>query len=101
MEGKMSEVDLLVEVTVERDHEGRNLTTKSWRRAFRLPIQKSAIAQAWGTQKFNMELANALTNEVVKVQITGSSQDASHHLAAGRMFGWSGKVQGRQGVFEK
>lgn len=97
----MSEVDLLVEVTVVRDAGGRNVTTDCRRREFRLPVRKNARAQAWGTQQFNAALRAAREDEVVKVEITGSSEHASHHLAAGRMLGWSGKVQARQGVFEK
>jgi hypothetical protein len=100
-EGKMNEVNLLVEITVERDADGRNLITSRCCRAFKLPVQKSAFAKAWGTRRFNVALNAARADEVVKVEISGSSEDASHHLAAGRMFGWSGKVQARHGVFEK
>ncbi|MBB4087446.1 hypothetical protein [Sphingomonas carotinifaciens] len=95
----MNEVELTVEVTAPRDAGGRDLVTDHRSRVFKVPLHKSCIAQAWGTQRFNAAMDDAGDDEVVKVEITGRSEDASHHLAAGRMLGWSGKVQARNGVF--
>lgn len=83
----MSEVDLLVEITVAREAGGRDETITCCRREFRLPIRKSSLAQARGTQRFNAASGTPRPDEVVKVENTGSSEDASHYLAAGRMLG--------------
>lgn len=97
----MSDIHLFVDILVARDVGGHDIITPYCRREYKLPIRKAVLAQAWGTRYFNIALAAAQTNEVVTVEITGNSDDASHHLATGRMFGWSGKVQSRKGVFEK
>lgn len=97
----MDDVELTVEVSVMRDACGRDLVTDRRQRVFKVPPRRSCVAQARRTQRFNAALGGASAVEVVKVEIIGRSADASHHLAAGRMLGWFGKVKAREGAFAR